>query len=92
MALIPFIGVRIKENIMAYTAEMKELIKKVEATRPERVAMARRNENYPALSMDERADVISKFHPDYQTTGKKTVTVGPNKGDTFQEGVASLLE
>ena len=77
---------------MAYTPEMKELIKRVEATRPERVAMARRNENYPALSMDERAEVLGKFHPDYQESGKRTVAVGPNKGDTFQEGVARLLE
>jgi succinate dehydrogenase / fumarate reductase flavoprotein subunit/L-aspartate oxidase len=63
-ALIPFIGAWIKENTMAYTPEMKELIKKVEATRPARVAMARRNENYPALSMAERAEVLSNFHPD----------------------------
>ncbi|MGW8192903.1 MAG: FAD-binding protein [Desulforhopalus sp.] len=77
---------------MAYTPELKELIKKVEATRPARVAMARRNENYPALSMEERAEVLSKFHPDYQESGKRTVAVGPNKGDTYQEGVARLLE
>ncbi len=54
---------------MAYTPELKELIKKVEATRPARVAMARRNENYPALPMQERAEVLSKFHPDYQESG-----------------------
>lgn len=77
---------------MAYTPELKELIKKVEATRPARVAMARRNENYPALSMQERAEVLSKFHPDYQESGKRKVAVGPNKGDVYQEGVAKLLE
>ncbi|MFH0783784.1 MAG: FAD-binding protein [Pseudomonadota bacterium] len=77
---------------MAYTPELKELIKKVEATRPARVAMARRNENYPALSMQERAEVLSKFHPDYQESGKRQVAVGPNKGDVYQEGVAKLLE
>lgn len=77
---------------MAYTPEMLELIKKVEATRPERVAMAKRSEHYPALTMDERADILSRFHPDYQDSGKRTVAVGPNKGDTFQEGVARLLE
>lgn len=77
---------------MAYTPEMKELIKKVEATRPERVARARRNENYPALSMDERAEVLSKYHPDYQASGKRTVSIGPNKGDSLQEGVVRLLE
>lgn len=77
---------------MAYTPELQELIKKVEATRPARVAMARRNENYPALSMAERAEVLFKFHPDYQESGKRTVTIGPNKGDVYQEGVAKLLE
>lgn len=77
---------------MAYTPEMKELIKRVEATRPERVAMAKRNENYPALSMEERAEVLSKYHPDYQESGKCKVLVGPNKGDVYQEGVARLLQ
>lgn len=77
---------------MAYTPEMLELIKRVEATRPDRVAAAKRNEHYPALTMDERADILSRFHPDYQDSGKRTVAVGPNKGDTFQEGVARLLE
>ena len=77
---------------MAYTPELKELIKKVEATRPARVAMARRNENYPALSMAERAEVLAQFHPDYQESGKRVVAVGPNKGDVYQEGVAKLLE
>lgn len=77
---------------MAYTPEMKELIKRVEATRPERVEKAKRGENYPALSMAERAEVLAAFHPDYQDDGKREVQVGPNKGDTFQEGVADLLE
>ncbi len=77
---------------MGYTPELKELIKRVEATRPERLEMARRGEHYPALTMDERADVLSRHHPDYQADAKKEVVVGPNKGDVFQEGVARLLE
>lgn len=77
---------------MAYTPEMKELIKKVEATRPERVAMARRNEHYPALSLEERSEVLNKFHPDYQEEGKREVRVGPNKGDSLQDMVVDLLE
>ena len=77
---------------MAYTPEMLELIKKVEATRPQRVAMARNNEHYPALSLDERAQVLSKFHPDYQDEGKREVRVGPNKGQILQDIVADLLE
>jgi succinate dehydrogenase / fumarate reductase flavoprotein subunit/L-aspartate oxidase len=77
---------------MAYTPEMKDLIKKVEATRPQRVAMARNNEHYPALSLDERAKVLNKFHPDYQDEGKRKVRVGPNKGQVLQDIVADLLE
>ncbi|MCP4695104.1 MAG: FAD-binding protein, partial [Desulfobacterales bacterium] len=77
---------------MAYTPEMRELIKNVEATRPERVAMARRNEHYPALSLDDRAKVLNEFHPDYQEDGKREVRVGPNKGDSLQDMVADLLE
>ena len=77
---------------MGYTPELKELIKKVEATRPERVEKARRGENYPALSLEEREVVLNKFHPDYQKDGKREVKVGANKGDIFQETVAELLE
>jgi len=77
---------------MGYTPELKELIKKVEKTRPERVAMARRNEHYPALSLEEREQVLNKYHPDYQKKGKRKVRVGPNKGDVFQDEVADLLE
>jgi succinate dehydrogenase / fumarate reductase flavoprotein subunit/L-aspartate oxidase len=77
---------------MAYTPELKELIKKVEATRPERLERARRGENYPALSMDEREEVLSKFHPDYQKDAKRIVRVGPNKGDSLQDQVVGLLE
>jgi len=77
---------------MAYTPELKELIKKVEATRPARVERARNGENYPALNLKEREEVLSAYHPDYQEDGKRAVTVGPNKGDVFQDIVAELLE
>lgn len=77
---------------MGYTPELKELIKQVEATRPKRAEMARRNEHYPALSLEEREAVLNKYHPDYQTEGRRKVRVGPNKGDLFQNEVADLLE
>jgi succinate dehydrogenase / fumarate reductase flavoprotein subunit/L-aspartate oxidase len=77
---------------MGYTPELKELIRRVETTRPERLEMARRNEHYPALSLEEREKVLGKFHPDYQEQGRRIVGVGPNKGDLLQEEVADLLE
>jgi len=77
---------------MPYTSELRALIKQVEATRPERVEMSRRNEHYPPLSLEEREEVLNMYHPDYQKEGRRAVKVGPNKGDLFQEEVADLLE
>ena len=77
---------------MSYTPEMKELIKKVEATRPQRIEKSRKNEHYPDLSLEEREQVLKKFHPDYMDEGRRAVKVGPNKGDTFPEEVVDLLE
>jgi succinate dehydrogenase / fumarate reductase flavoprotein subunit/L-aspartate oxidase len=77
---------------MSYTSEMKELIKKVEATRPQRIEKSRRNEHFPDLSLEEREQVLKKFHPDYMDEGRRAVKVGPNKGDVFPEEVVDLLE
>jgi succinate dehydrogenase / fumarate reductase flavoprotein subunit/L-aspartate oxidase len=77
---------------MSYTPEMKELIKKVEATRPQRIEKSRRNEHFPDLSLSEREQVLKKFHPDYMDEGRRAVRVGPNKGDVFPEEVVDLLE
>ena len=77
---------------MSYTPEMRELIKKVETTRPQRVEKSKRNEHFPDLSLEEREQVLKKFHPDYMDEGRRTVKVGPNKGDVFPEEVVDLLE
>jgi succinate dehydrogenase/fumarate reductase flavoprotein subunit len=77
---------------MPYTDELKKLIKRVEATRPKRVEMARQGENYPALSLKERDEVLAKYHPDYKKDGRRELKVGPNKGDVFQNEVADILE
>ncbi|MFC1534253.1 FAD-binding protein [Thermodesulfobacteriota bacterium] len=77
---------------MGYTPELKELIKRVEATRAKRIEMSRRGENYPALSLEERGKVLNRYHPDYQEEGRRVLKVGPNKGDVFQDEVADLLE
>jgi len=71
---------------------MKELIKKVEATRPQRIELSRKNEFFPDLSLEEREKVLKKFHPDYMEGGRRAVKVGLNKGDVFPEEVVDLLE
>lgn len=77
---------------MGYTPEMKELIKKVEATRPARVDKARNGEMFPPLTLEQREEVLNKFHPDYKSEGRRAVKVGPNKGDIYPEEFVDLLE
>jgi succinate dehydrogenase / fumarate reductase flavoprotein subunit/L-aspartate oxidase len=77
---------------MGYTPELQQLIKRVEATRPERVAMARRGEHFPPLSLEEREAVLNRYHPDYQQEGRRALRVGPNRGEVFPEEVAAMLE
>lgn len=69
-----------------------ELIKKVEATRPARVEMARKGEHFPALTMEQRQEWLKKYHPDYKNDGRRAVEVGPNKGTVYPEEVSTLLE
>ncbi len=77
---------------MGYTPEMKELIKRVEATRRERVERTRRGEYFPAMTLEEREEVLSRFHPDYKDEGRRKVQVGPNKGDVYPEEFVEVLE
>ena len=45
---------------MSYTPQMRELRKKVEATRPQRVG-----NNFPRMNPEQKEDVLKKFHPDF---------------------------
>jgi succinate dehydrogenase / fumarate reductase flavoprotein subunit/L-aspartate oxidase len=75
-----------------YGKEFMELVKRVEATRPARIEMARRGESFPALTMNQRKEWLSKYHPDYKDDGRRAVRVGPNKGQVFPEEICALLE
>ncbi len=77
---------------MGYTPEMMELIKRVEATRAARVERVKNGEYFTAMTLDERADVLNKFHPDYKDDGRVAVRVGPNKGDVYPEEFVACLE
>ncbi len=73
--------------IGGYTEEMRESIEKVEKTRAERM-----KKSFEAMSMDEREEVLNKYHPDYKPDKKRSVRVGPNKGDIAPHEVVDLLE
>jgi succinate dehydrogenase/fumarate reductase flavoprotein subunit len=73
--------------IGGYTEEMRESIEIVEKTRDERM-----KKRFPAMSLEEREEVLSKYHPDYKPDKKRAVKVGPNKGDLAPHEVVDLLE
>ena len=77
---------------MSYPPELKTLIRLVEKTRPQRVERARRGESYQALTLAERQDRLTRFHPDYRAEAKRTLAVGSNKGDLLPNELADLLE
>ena len=68
-----------------YTEEQLASLKKVEATRKERL-----NAVYPLMSEIERLEIL-KNHPDNSETGYKTLEVGVNKGDRIPCELADIL-
>jgi succinate dehydrogenase / fumarate reductase flavoprotein subunit/L-aspartate oxidase len=77
---------------MPYTSELKELIKKVEATRPARVEKKRRGEEFSVLSLKEREERLRKYHPDFVEGARREIRVGPNKGYAISPEIVALLE
>ena len=70
-----------------YPDYMLDSIKLVEKNRE-------RNINKPVkpMSLDERDEILRKYHPDYMKTTKRQVKLGPDKGKVFYNGIADLLE
>jgi len=77
---------------MGYTAELMELIKRVDKTRPERVKRKRASLEFPALTLDERDVRLKKYHPDYGPDALRELKVGPSKGYAVAQEFADLFE
>jgi succinate dehydrogenase / fumarate reductase flavoprotein subunit/L-aspartate oxidase len=77
---------------MGYPDGLKQLIKKVEATRPERIARKKAGQEFPALSLEDRHKVLHAFHPDVKEEGRREIAVGPNKGYRICHEMVDLLE
>jgi succinate dehydrogenase / fumarate reductase flavoprotein subunit/L-aspartate oxidase len=77
---------------MPYTKELKELIKRVEATRSARIEKKRRGEEFPLLSLKEREERLRKYHPDFVEGARREIRVGPNKGYAISPEIITLLE
>lgn len=69
-----------------FTPEMLESIKKVEATR------AQRMENEPRrMTAEEKDSLLKAFHPDYRQDGFAEIKIGPNKGQKAPTELSNLL-
>jgi len=69
-----------------FTADMRESIKKVEATREERMGVEPKR-----MTAEEKETLLKKYHPDYRKDGFVEIKVGPNKGEKIPVELGGLL-
>ena len=69
-----------------FTPEMMESVKKVEATRAERMAMEPRR-----MTAEEKDALLKEFHPDYKEEAFCEIKIGPNKGQKAPKELVHLL-
>ena len=69
-----------------FTPEMMESVKKVEATRAERMKTEPRR-----MTAEEKDTLLKEFHPDYRTEAFKEIKIGPNQGQKAPEELVHLL-
>jgi succinate dehydrogenase/fumarate reductase flavoprotein subunit len=77
---------------MAYQEYMKTLIKKVEASRRKRLEDFQAGKHHARIPVDKVDGFLRQYHPDYMEGTKRSVSVGPNKGDIVPNEVADILE
>jgi succinate dehydrogenase/fumarate reductase flavoprotein subunit len=76
-----------------YPEYMQVSLEKVKATRPARLEKAKAGrEVVKRMSLAEREEVLSGFHPDYQPDARKPIRIGHNKGEEMTSRVVDLLE
>lgn len=69
-----------------FTPEMMESVKKVEATRNERMGMEPRR-----MTADEKDALLKAFHPDYREEAFEEIKIGPNKGQKANKELVHML-
>ena len=73
--------------IDGYPDYMMESIKLVEKKREHNM-----KQPVKPMSMKEREDTLSKYHPDYMQGTRRELRVGVDKGQVFYNGIVDLLE
>ena len=69
-----------------FTENMLASIKKVEATRAQRMGMEPRR-----MTAEEKSELLKAYHPDYREEGFKEIKIGPNKGQKAPVELVDLL-
>ncbi len=81
------------KSFPGYPESMWPSLEMVEKTRPKRVERAKQGlKVMEPMTLEERDEVLSKYHPDYQPDARKEIRVGPNKGEKLTAKVVDLLE
>ncbi len=75
-----------------YTQEMLESIKKVEATRPERLRQVLAGNHPRRMTAEEKDQVLLENHPDHIKEQFAELTIGPNKGEKVPLELAEMLQ
>ena len=75
-----------------YTQEMLESIKKVEATRPERLKQVLAGNHPRRMTAEEKDQVLLENHPDHIKEQFAELAIGPNKGEKVPLELAAMLQ
>jgi succinate dehydrogenase/fumarate reductase flavoprotein subunit len=77
---------------MGYTEELKQLMKRVDETRPVRLAKKREGWEFPRMSLVEKENRLKEFHPSYKEGSLRELQVGPSKGYRVPPEICEVLE
>ena len=77
---------------MGYTSELKQWIKRVEETRPQRLDRRKESLEFPRMSLAEKENRLRKFHPSYKEGSLKDLKVGSSKGYSIPPEICEILE
>ena len=79
-------------ELQIFTGGMRDSARLVRKSREHRLAVLRRGENYPPLSLSDRRAWLEEFHPDYRADGCRALVLGPNRNQEVPCELADLLE
>jgi len=72
---------------MSYPQGMQASIKNVTQTRDQRLSTT-----FPELTVEQKAQLLKQYHPDFNTAVKRKLVVGSNRDDLVPNELADLLE